>query len=64
MERKEVRGKYKKKVYEKLRESRVSVREGTSVNDLCNVIKNVVMSVVAILVGYKVFVGRRWGSAW
>ncbi len=54
LERKEVREEYEKKVCEKLREARMTVGEETSVNDMFNVFKEVVMTVAQEVVGYRV----------
>ncbi len=64
LERKEVREEYKKKVCEKLRDARMTVREETSVNDMFNVFKEVVMTVAQEVVGYRVCKDRMRGSAW
>lgn len=64
MDRKEVREEYERKVCERLREARMTVEEGISVNDVFSVFRDVVTAVAAEVVGYKVCRSRRKGSAW
>ncbi len=63
LERKEVREEYEMKVCEKLREARMTVVEETSVNDMFNVFKKVVMTVEHEVVGNRVCKDRVKGSA-
>ncbi len=64
LEKKKVREEYENKVCEKLREARMRVGKETSVNDVFNVFKVVVMTVGQEVVGYKVCKDKVKGSAW
>ena len=63
-DRKEVKEKYERIVYERLREARTAVRKETSVNDVFSLFKGVVTTVAAEVVGYRVVKGGRKGNAW
>ena len=48
---------------ERLNETKVTVGEKTSVNDVLSVLKNVVIAVAAKVIVYRVHMGWRKGSA-
>lgn len=55
---------YGRNVGERLSEARLTVREGTSVNNMYRVFKDVVNIVAAEVIGYRVCKGRQMGNAW
>ena len=59
---KEVKEVYERKVCKKLRETRMTIRKGASVNDLFRLLKGIVAA--AAVVWYRVFRGRRKERAW
>lgn len=50
-------------VYQRLNKARMIRREGTSVNDMFSVFKDVVTAVAPKMVGYRVPKGRKEGDA-
>lgn len=54
LDRKEVREECERKICETLRESKMTGGEGTSVNHVFNMFKDIVTVVAAEVVGYKI----------